>query len=51
MNLFENCNNIIGVESNEDHYGENQTSISICITEQSQFKNFKVYKFKMAAIS
>ena len=31
-NLFENCNYIIGVESDEEHLGENQISISFIIT-------------------
>ena len=35
MNLFENCNNIIGVESYEEHFSENQISLSFIITEIS----------------
>ena len=42
MNLFENCNNIICVKSDEEHFSENQISISFIITEISQFKIFKV---------
>ena len=37
MNLYENCNNIIGLESDEEHLSENQISISFIITEISQF--------------
>ena len=37
MNLFENCNNIICLESEVEHFSENQISISFIITEISQF--------------
>ena len=36
-NLFENCNNIICLESVVEHFSENQISISFIITEVSQF--------------
>ena len=42
MNLFENCNNIIGVESRVEHYSENQISISFIITEICKKNYFKV---------
>ena len=37
LNLFENCNNIICLEYDEEHFSENQISISFFITEISQF--------------
>ena len=36
-NLFENCNNMNCVESDEEHFSENKISISFFITEISQF--------------
>ena len=45
MNLFENCNNNIDVESHEEQYSENQISISFIITEISPFKKKIKYDF------
>ena len=45
MNLFENCNNIICLESDVEQFNENQISIWFIITDISQFKHFKVWKF------
>ena len=39
MKLVDNCSNIIGVESDEEHFSENQISISSFITEIRPFKN------------
>ena len=35
MHLYENCNNIIGVESDEEHLIENQISITFFMIEIS----------------
>ena len=37
-NLFENCNNMISVESDEGHFSANRISISFFITELVNFK-------------
>ena len=45
MILYEYCNNIICVESDEEHFSEKQMSISFIINEISQFKKIKNSKW------